>query len=113
MSKGIGGHHSHAAGKDEWLTPPEMLARLGHFDLDLCAPVLSRRPWSTADRHFTIEDNGLSLGWHGRVWCNPPYGAAAAQWLARLSDHGNGIALIFARTETRMFFEHVWNKVAR
>jgi len=24
-------------------------------------------------------------------------------------DHGNGIALIFARTETKMFFKYVWN----
>lgn len=24
--------------------------------------------------------------------------------------HGDGIALIFARTETKMFFSHVWNK---
>jgi len=23
--------------------------------------------------------------------------------------HGNGIALVFARTETRMFFNYIWN----
>lgn len=44
------------------------------------------------------------------MWLNPPYGQQAAQWLARLADHGRGIALIFARTETAMFFEHVWEK---
>ena len=27
----------------------------------------------------------------------------------KLADHGNGIALIFVRTETRCFFENVWN----
>ena len=32
--------------------------------------------------------------------------------MKRLSEHGNGIALVFARTETAMFFEHVWGKVA-
>lgn len=45
-----------------------------------------------------------------RVFCNPPYGAEAGRWLARCADHGNAIALIFARTETTMFVEHVWRK---
>ena len=104
----IGGHQSAAMLKDEWLTPPEIIKDLGEFDLDPCSPI--RRPWDTADLHYTIEDDGLSQPWHGRVWCNPPYGLEAARWLERLADHGNGIALIFARTETRMFFEQVWNK---
>lgn len=104
----IGGHHSAAALKDEWLTPPEILQELGPFDLDPCAPI--KRPWPTAAEHYTIEDNGLAQPWHGRVWCNPPYGLEAARWLDRLARHGNGIALIFARTETRMFFEHVWRR---
>lgn len=104
----IGGHQSAAMLKDEWLTPPEILRALGPFDLDPCAPVT--RPWDTAARHFTIEDNGLVQPWSGRVWCNPPYGLEAAKWLDRLADHGNGVALIFARTETRMFFDHVWRR---
>lgn len=29
-------------------------------------------------------------------------------WLEKLKQHGNGVAFIFARTETRQFFEHVW-----
>ena len=109
-TSGMGGHQSAAALKDEWLTPPDLLRQLGDFDLDPCAPVV--RPWPTAAAHLTIEDNGLKKPWHGRVWCNPPYGLEAAKWLARLADHGNGIALIFARTETRMFFEHVWPKAS-
>jgi hypothetical protein len=106
----MGGHHSAAMLKDEWLTPPEIIRSLGHFDLDPCAPASGRRPWETARRHYSVEDDGLSQPWHGRVWCNPPYGLEAARWLARLADHGDGIALIFARTETAMFFEHVWQK---
>jgi hypothetical protein len=41
---------------------------------------------------------------------NPPYGKETGRWLDRLACHGDGIALIFARTETEMFFEHVWTK---
>lgn len=106
--KGIGSHHSANMKNDEWLTPPHILKALGNFDLDPCAPII--RPWETAKNHFTINDNGLSKEWLGRVWCNPPYGLEAALWLNKLAEHGNGIALIFARTETKMFFDQVWNK---
>jgi hypothetical protein len=106
MSTGIGSHQSANALKEEWLTPPELLRQLGKFDLDPCAPIV--RPWPTADRHMTIVDNGLAKPWEGRVFCNPPYGQKAGSWLARCADHGNAVALIFARTETAMFFEHVW-----
>lgn len=94
-------------GKDEWLTPPELLAKLGNFDLDPCAPIV--RPWDTAKKHYTRHDNGLMQPWHGRVWLNPPYGSQTGKWLHRLADHGDGIALIFARTETKAFFDGVWD----
>lgn len=94
--------------KDEWLTPPEIVYSLGEFDLDPCSPI--NRPWDTANKHFTILDDGLSKEWSGRVWMNPPYGKEAIKWMDKLSRHGNGIALIFARTETKMFFSHVWDK---
>lgn len=94
--------------KDEWLTPPEILKALGPFDLDPCSPI--DRPWATATEHYTVNDLGLTKQWHGRVWCNPPYGSQTGIWLQKLADHGNGIALIFARTETEMFFSQVWNR---
>lgn len=108
MRKGIGSHQSTRMKKDEWLTPPEIIHSLGQFDLDPCAP--ANRPWDMAKHHYTVEDDGLSKKWFGRVWCNPPYGLEAAKWLDKLSRHGNGIALIFARTETKMFFDQVWDK---
>ena len=107
MAKGMGGHQSAAMLNDEWLTPPAIIKALGEFDLDPCSPIA--RPMDTARQHFTIEDDGLSRAWFGRVWLNPPYGARAAVWLRRLMTHGTGTALIFARTETAMFFECVWN----
>lgn len=105
---GMGSHESARSQTDEWLTPPEIIRALGAFDLDPCAPVL--RPWDTARNHYTIEDNGLALPWHGRVWMNPPYGRQTGTWLDRLAQHGDGVALVFARTETRAFFENVWGK---
>lgn len=94
--------------KDKWLTPPGIIRALGEFDLDPCAPIV--RPWDTARDHYTLLDNGLLKPWFGRVWCNPPYGGKAFQWLARLAAHGDGIALVFARTETRGFHREVWDK---
>jgi hypothetical protein len=105
----MGGHQSAAMLKDEWLTPPGVIAALGEFDLDPCSPG-DRRPWDTAAHHFDIATNGLRQPWRGRVWLNPPYGRETGDWLDRLADHGNGIALIFARTETDMFFRHVWER---
>ena len=95
-------------GKEEWLTPRPILSELGEFDLDPCSPI--DRPWPTAKNHFTIVDNGLIKQWSGRVWLNPPYGNQTGRWLKKMADHNNGIALIFARTETVMFFDYVWNK---
>jgi hypothetical protein len=107
--KGImGAHRSSPDSTDEWLTPPELLSRLGPFDLDPCTPLAM--PWSTAARRYTPEDDGLTQPWAGRVWLNPPYGAQTGRWLRRLATHGDGIALVFARTETSTFFRWVWPK---
>ena len=105
---GIGNHQSAKALKDEWLTPPWILKRLGSFLLDPCAAI--NQPWATASVHFTKIEDGLAQPWIGRVWLNPPYGLGARRWLDRLAQHGNGIALTFARTETQMFFETVWSE---
>lgn len=92
-----------------WLTPPEIMTALGHFDLDPCAAP-EPRPWPTADTHYVEAQDGLSMPWSGFVWCNPPFGPDAGRWLARMAEHGNGIALCAARTETRWFVSSVWNR---
>lgn len=107
---GIGSHESAVNEKDVWLTPPNIIEALGAFDLDPCAPV--NRPWPTARRHFTINDNGLVQSWNGRVWCNPPYGTETVKWIARLAAHGDGVGLIFARTETATWTLHVWPRAS-
>jgi hypothetical protein len=57
---------------------------------------------------ITERENGLLCQWTGFVWCNPPYGRALNVWLERMAVHNNGIALVFARTDTRAFHAHVW-----
>ena len=92
--------------KVEWLTPPSLVIKLGEFDLDPCSPI--NAPFLHAKNNYTIADDGLSKEWFGRVYLNPPYGRGMELWLEKLKFHGNGIALIFARTETKCFFEHIW-----
>lgn len=91
---------------DSWITPRELIDALGPFDLDPCE--CDTQPWPCAKRSYRIADDGLSQPWKGFVWCNPPYGAAIGQWLKRMAEHNNGIALLFARTDTRAFRDHVF-----
>lgn len=56
------------------------------------------------------SQNGLIAPWEGRVWCNPPYGKQTFEWMRKCAQHGNAIALIFARTETKGFHAEIWNK---
>lgn len=103
----LSSHQSAAMKNDEWLTPEYIVRALGEFDLDPCAPEV--RPWDTATRHVTKTQDGLARAWTGRVWLNPPFGNQAIYWMIKLATHGNGIALLPARTETRLFFETVWD----
>lgn len=90
----------------EWLTPPDLVKKLGEFDLDPCTPINS--PFIHAKTNFTVIDDGLTKSWFGRVYMNPPYGKGMETWIEKLKNHGNGIVLIFARTETKCFFNHIW-----
>lgn len=94
---------------DVWCSPPELVYKLGHFDTDPCSP--NNLPWKLADKFYSLEngEDGLVLPWDGRVWLNPPY-SCWGDFLKKLSEHNNGIALIYARTETRAFFDYVWDK---
>jgi hypothetical protein len=91
----------------EWLTPPDLVRKLGEFDLDPCTPI--NPPFLHAKRNYNLNDDGLTQKWVGRVYMNPPYGKGMEKWIEKLKNHGNGIALIFARTETKCFFNHIWD----
>lgn len=97
----------HRGASDVWLTPPEIIEALGPFDLDPCSAI--GQPWRTATIQYTEMDDGLAQPWAGFAWVNPPFGPIAETWLARLAEHGNGIALVPARTETRWFVKTIWN----
>lgn len=97
-------HEASVGATVEWYTPPEIFERLDAvFDLDPASPGKDVVPWVPARRHYTREDDGLSSPWDGYVWLNPPYGPEAVAFADKMADHGNGLLLLPARTETRMF----------
>ena len=91
---------------DEWYTPKGIIEALGTFDLDPCAP---SHDFYTAKRCYTKADNGLLQSWHGRVWLNPPYkNPLIGQFMTKMAEHGNGIALIFNRMDTTLWHDVIF-----
>jgi DNA N-6-adenine-methyltransferase (Dam) len=87
----------------DWWTPEWVFTALGLvFDLDPASPP-GGVPWLPARKHYALPQDGLSLPWEGCVWLNPPYGTETKAWLARMDQHRNGLALVFARTDTHWF----------
>lgn len=94
---------------DEWYTPKEIIDALGKFDLDPCAPVYPL--WKTADVMYNKDNDGLRQEWFGRVWLNPPYSKPLMwQFVERLSEHGNGIALLFNRCDSNKFQDIIFER---
>ncbi len=101
-------HESTYNESKEWYTPREIFRALNiDFDLDPCSPGQDIVRWIPAQVHYTIRDDGLTAKWSGNVFMNPPYGMDTPKWMRRLSKHGNGIALVFARPDTRWFHDYV------
>lgn len=89
---------------DEWYTPKHIFNALNlKFDLDVASP--SRDHWVPASRVFTKDDDGLKQSWNGLVFMNPPFGGRNGQvpWLQKFINHGDGIAIVAARTSAKWF----------
>jgi hypothetical protein len=102
---------------DDWATPQDLFDQLNakhQFTLDVAASSTNHKTpiWCGLDHENPGMRNGLGVTWEGnRVWCNPPYGPKMSPFLEKLATHpGGGVALVFARTETKAFFDHVWDK---
>lgn len=109
-------HAGNSSTHQAWETPAALLKALasvfGRFDLDPCAARKSRNR-VRARVHFTPEDDGLSLPWHGVVFVNPPYGRTLGLWVAKARrevEEGRVktvVALLPARPDTAYWHEHV------
>lgn len=107
------GKNIHFSSKSmEWETPQDFFDKIQkefNLELDVCA---------TNDNHklydwWTKEDDGLSQNWKPwRCWMNPPYGREIGKWVEKASTVGAKIvvALLPARTDTKWFHDHIYNK---
>jgi hypothetical protein len=95
--------HQQSIGKSQThLTPRSIIDALGPFDTDPSAAC--SRPFDCANVNYTIDDDGLSKCWQGFVWMNPPFDRRViGDWMQRLAEHNDGIALVHARVETKWF----------
>lgn len=93
---------SHKGKTDTWLTPLWIPKALGEFDLDPCGFL----GHETAKSSFILPVDGLSAKWSGKVWLNPPY-SDIEPWMDKLSNHGFGTAIVFARTDTAWMQRHL------
>lgn len=96
---------------DEWYTPKWIIDTLGPFDLDPCSPAV--RPFDTATVHLTKEQDGLTTPWgkteNVRVWLNPPYSRVLLeQFVKKMANHNNGIALLINRQDNVMWQEIIF-----
>lgn len=89
---------------NEWYTPRWIIDALGgqkSFDLDPTAPY---KKHYTAKKCYTEKDDGLKKPWKGRVFLNPPYSAHVIDpFIEKLARHGNGVALVNTKTDTKWF----------
>jgi hypothetical protein len=101
-------HEPCVGATDEWYTPPHFFEAFNTtFDLDPCSP--GPGIGFVPARHIiTAEQDGLAHAWFGLVWMNPPFGGRNGQvpWLRKFRAHGNGIALVAARTSAGWFHDH-------
>lgn len=98
----LGSHQRTIGASQVHLTPRWIIDALGPFDVDPCAATV--RPFDCARVNIVEAVDGLAQPWNGRVWLNPPFARnKVGSWVDRLTEHGNGIALLHARTETAWF----------
>jgi hypothetical protein len=84
---------------DEWYTPPWLFKAAGLvFDMDVCAPVDAAFRTCPAREYLTVVEDGLTAGWHGTIWCNPPY-SKAHPWVDKFIAHDSGLMLVMGRPE--------------
>lgn len=105
---------------NEWYTPSKYIeaARtvLGGIDLDPASSAVANANVQAA-RFYSLDDDGLSQEWKGRIWLNPPYGGKAAAFISKLigahADHDvtAAVALVSSHSTDTEWFMPLWNCV--
>jgi transcriptional regulator with XRE-family HTH domain len=109
-------HAGNSSAYHGWLTPVALadllMAAVVRFDLDPCAASADKRRARVKARLLlTVDDDGLSVPWRGRVFVNPPYGRALKLWVRKCAGEAAAgavvIGLVPARPDTRWWHDHI------
>jgi len=92
--------------KDVWQTPDEIVSLVSPIDVDPCAGAGTS---IGRDDNFTIDDDGLSQSWHGRVFVNPPF-SDKESWLEKVIDERDNTDCIFVVTPDSTDTKSWWHK---
>lgn len=104
-----------SSAKDDWETPQDLFDKLDdefHFTLDAASSDLNAK----CEKHYTVEDDGLSQSWAGNnVFLNPPYGRNMKDWMRKAYEESQAenttvVVLVPARTDTAWFHDYVYGK---
>ncbi len=106
-------HVTNNSGENEWYTPGEIIeaarATMGGIDTDP-ASCAHANETVRAGTYYSIDDDGLTKRWPGRVWMNPPYGRGVIgtfinAFCSRFEDaeFEQAIVLVNNGTETQWF----------
>ena len=101
----------------EWSTPNDLFKLLDdefHFTLDVAAAAENAK----TTRFFTIDDDGLSQGWTGICWMNPPYGQEIKKWVEKAwwearKGEATVVCLLPARTNTKYWHDYCFKGEVR
>ena len=99
-------------GENEWYTPDKYLTSarhvMGSIDLD---PASSDTAQGNvrAGEYFSVDNDGLSQPWHGRVWLNPPYAQPLiAQFVSKVVSEWSAGHLVAAIMLTHNYTDTSW-----
>lgn len=95
---------------DNWATPQDLFDAL-HREFRFTVDVAASRENAKLPRFYTVDDDGLSQVWSGeRVWCNPPYGRAIADWMRKAYESSREgatvVLLVPSRTDTAWWHDY-------
>jgi len=106
-------HVAYSSGDNEWYTPAQYiesaLVVMGNIDIDPASSKIANAKIK-AQKYYTLNNDGLSKKWVGKVWLNPPYAQPAidnfCDKLLKEIECGNcteAIVLVNNATETKWF----------
>lgn len=103
--------------KDDWETPQKYFDEINsEFDFTIDVATSSDGKNSKLPNFYSIDDDALIQEWHGRVFCNPPYGRKINRWVEKAylesqQDYCELIGLLIpSRTDTSYWHDFIFGK---